>query len=465
MTLTLNAHRLVAWFLVAAVFSAGAQEVTVTSFQNLSTFGTEVYNDRIGNSRFFNGPNTDRVRVSTRVYPSPDTDVYPVLNSKDGKWYQSTNGALTTVSLSNTSMGALLDPQPLTFVGVTSGRGGGRSEYTATYNRANAAVAPLLAAWDATPFALTASNPSTLATPTKTWQAPDYDRFAMPAFVTDVKLTGGGLHPQLDWAVPAGGTAPTEVTIQVRRIDAESADRTRITSATFVHGASLAKDATTYSFNDIFSNATLAGFPSGLQFGQRYEIALQLDVRVGGLLQGRSRTFFELAPLANGGNEVAVYLPSVGPDGRFKFDVGVQQGQSIAIDPELAVGYDYAIGAGDPLFHSVKLPSVGDGQYEIWGWNGSSYSLQTALSAGTEYFFDGIGLARFRVTGIETSAGLNPADPTAFVTTLTFSGSGRFTGTMTPLTVTVVPEPASAGLLLAGLLAGGLLFTRRVRPG
>lgn len=251
----------------------------------------------------------------------------------------------------------------------------------------------------------------------------------------------------------------------MRRIDAESADRTRITSATFVHGASLAKDATTYSFNDIFSNATLAGFPSGLQFGQRYEIALQLDVRVGGLLQGRSRTFFELAPLANGGNEVAVYLPSVGPDGRFKFDVGVQQGQSIAIDPELAVGYDYAIGAGDPLFHSVKLPSVGDGQYEIWGWNGSSYSLQTALSAGTEYFFDGIGLARFRVTGIETSAGLNPADPTAFVTTLTFSGSGRFTGTMTPLTVTVVPEPASAGLLLAGLLAGGLLFTRRVRPG
>lgn len=195
MTLTLNAHRLVAWFLVAAVFSAGAEEVTVTSFQNLSTFGTEVYNDRIGNSRFFNGPNTDRVRVSTRVYPSPDTDVYPVLNSNDGKWYQSTNGALTTVSLSNTSMGALLDPQPLTFVGVTSGRGGGRSEYTATYNRANAAVAPLLAAWDATPFALTASNPSTLATPTKTWQAPDYDRFAMPAFVTDVKLTGGGLHP------------------------------------------------------------------------------------------------------------------------------------------------------------------------------------------------------------------------------------------------------------------------------
>ena len=465
MPLTLNAHRMVVGSLLAAAFSASAQEVTVTGFQNLTTFGTEVYNDRIGNSRFFNGPNTDRVRISTRVYPSPDTNVYPVFNPNDGKWYQSTNGAQTRVSLANPTMGTLLNPQALTFVGTTSGFGGGRSEYTWSYNRISAAVAPLLAAWDATPFSLTASNPSTLAMPTKTWQAPDYDRFALPAFVTDVKLTGGGLHPQLNWTVPTGGTAPTEVTIQVRRIDAESADRTRITSATFLHGASLAKEATSYSFNDVFSNATLAGFPTGLAFGQRYEIALQLDVRAGGLLQGRSRTFFELAPLANGGNEVAVFLPSVGTDGRFKFDVGVQQGQSIAIDPELAVGYDYAVGAGDPLFHSVKLPNVGDGQYEIWGWNGSSYSLQTALSAGTEYFFDGIGVARFRVMGIETSAGLNPADPTAFITTLTFSGAGRFTGTMTPLTVTVVPEPASAGLLLAGLLAGGLLFYRRVRPG
>ena len=55
----------------------------------------------------------------------------------------------------------------------------------------------------------------------------------------------------------------------------------------------------------------------------------------------------------------------------------------------------------------------------------------TGLAAGTEYFFAGTGVARFRIDGIETAAGLNPSDPTAFVTTLTFAGSGRFTGTMT----------------------------------
>jgi hypothetical protein len=436
-----------------------ADDPVITPFSNLITFSSEVYNDRIGNSRLFNGPNTDRVRISTRVYPSRDTDTFAVFNQMDGLWYQSTNGATTTVTLSHGSMGTLPDPQPLTFVGVTSGLGGGRSEFTTSYNRAAAAVAARLPDWDATPFQLTASNPLMgSGTTSVTYAAPDYDRFAMPSFVTDVKLTGDGVHPRLDWVVP-GGTTPTAVTIQVRRIDAESADRTHITQATIVHVASLPATASSYSFTDLFSNASLAGFPTGLEFGQRYEIALQLDVSSGGVLKGRSRTFFELAPLADGGNEVAVYLPSAGTDGRFKFDVAVLQGQSIAIDPELAVGYDYAIGSGDPQFRSVKLPDVGDGHYDLWLWNGDSFSLQSDLDAGTEYFFDGLGVDRFRITGIETTAGLNPSDPTAFVTTLSFAGNGRFTGTMTALTVTVVPEPSRVALTLAG----GLLLALRLR--
>lgn len=446
----------------AAGSGASATDPIVTSFSNLSTFASEVYNDRIGNSRFFNGPNTDRVRISTRVYPSPDTDVFAVQNTQNGLWYQSTNGAATTVTLTNAAMGSLANPRTLQFVGTTSGSGGGRSEYTTTYDRANPVVASLLSAWDTTPFSLTASNPLLAGGgKTVTYTAPDFDPNALPSFVTDVRLTGGGLAPRLDWTVPTGSVAPTAVTIQVRRIDAESADRSRITRATFLHGESLAASATSYTFGNTFSNATLPGFPTGLEFGQRYEIAVQLEVAVNGALKGRSRTFFELAPLANGGDQVAVYLPSAGPDGRLKFDVAVQQGQSIAIDPELAVGYDYAIGAGDPLFHSVKLPSVGDGKYGLWLWNGNGYSFQTGLDAGTEYFFDGQGVARFRIDGIETSAGLNPSDPTAFVTTLSFSGNGRFTGTMTPITVTVVPEPASLALWAAGLLFLGGRLRRR----
>ena len=430
-----------------------AADPIVVSFGGFSNLFSEVYNDRIGNSRFFNGPNTDRVRISTFVNPSPDTDAFAVLNPADGRWYRSTNGATTTLSLTNSAMGNLLAPQRMTFVGLKSGFGGGRSEYTWSYNRAGPAVAPLLAAWDATPFGLTAANPQ-LAGVNKTlsYTAADYDPSAMPAFVTDVRLTGGGLNPRIDWAVPAAGTTATAVHIQVRRIDAESVDRSRITSATLVHSQLLPSNATSFTFSELFSNASLPGFPSGLAIGTRYEIAVLLDVAAAGQTKGRSRTLFELAPLPAGGDQVAVYLPSVGPDGRFKFDIAVRQGESIAIDPEIAVGYDYAVGAGDPLFRSVRLPSVGDGQYALSLWNGSSYSFQSGLSAGTEYFFAGTGVGQFRIDGIETSAGLDPADPSAFVTTLSFASTGRFTGTMTPITVSVVPEPTTLALWATGLL-------------
>ena len=61
------------------------------------------------------------------------------------------------------------------------------------------------------------------------------------------------------------------------------------------------------------------------------------------------------------------------------------------------------------------------------------------------------GLSRFRVGDIETAAGLDPSNTTAFVTGLSFTGSGSFTGTQTPITVNVpdrVPEPPMLALLL-----------------
>ena len=378
----------------------------------------------------------------------------------DGLLYQSTNGAGTRVSVAHPDTPGLL-PFSSGFVGLRSGRGGAFGEYTFAFRRSSLTPAQLLA-WDTTPVLLTASNPTVTVGPSSiTYAAPDFDPAAVPNFARDVRLTGGGLQPRLDWTAPEGALPGDQTRIQVRRIDGESADRSRITRATLVHDQALAAGVTSYAFTDLFSNAGLAGFPSGLEAGRRYEIALVAERQVGDRVLGRARTFFELAPLAAGADEAAVFLPSVGPDGRFKFDVAVQLGQSIAIDPEVAVGYDYAIGEGDPLFRSVKLPSFGDGLYGLSLWDGTAYSFQTSLAAGTEYFFAGTGVARFRIDGIETAAGLNPSDPTAFVTTLTFAGSGRFTGTMTPITVTVVPEPASLALWAAGLLFVGGRLRRR----
>jgi hypothetical protein len=429
--------RLAALAFGALALSAHAQ-VTLTNF-NLSNPSIAVFNDRIGNSRFFAGPNTDRVRVSDFQSPSPDSDVFIATNSA-GLQFRSLNGGATVVTMTHPSFGALLpDPRPLTFVGLTSPGGGGRNEFTTSFNRANPVVAPLLDAWAATPFIVTASNPLAPNGITSiTVNAPPFDKDAMPGFVTDLTVTGGGVAPRLDWLIPAG-IVPSAVSLQVRRINSENADRTRITSATLVHVRNLAPTATSYTFGERFSNADLPGFPAGLVVGEKYEIAVQIDLATGGALKGRSRTLFEFTPLSGTSSGVAVFLPSIGPDGAFKFDITVSGSGTVVIDPEVAVGYIYEVGAGDPNFRSVSLPAIGDGRFTIEVFDAAlgAYRPGFAASANTTYDFIALGhpdgVAKFRVKGIEASAGLDPTNTTAFLTTVGFTAAGRFTGTMVPV--------------------------------
>jgi hypothetical protein len=132
----------------------------------------------------------------------------------------------------------------------------------------------------------------------------------------------------------------------------------------------------------------------------------------------------------------------------------------IFFDPIVSVGYDYSV-TGGPLFASVLIPSAlpqGDSNFilELPGFG--NYSLL----AGTTFNLLGVnplGFSDFRISDIDPAEMLDPTNPTAFVTGLTFTAPGTVTVTQNPITVSV-PEPSN--LLGLGLLGFGAFFTGKL---
>lgn len=167
-----------------------------------------------------------------------------------------------------------------------------------------------------------------------------------------------------------------------------------------------------------------------------------------------NRTFFDFT-LVDLPMEGDLFLPEVDyatGTPRFNFDNPVLANQIQYYDPLVAVGYDYLIGEGNPNFSSFILPMIGDGLFELWTFDDviSDYLFESFVAAQSLYTFGEMGVDRFRILGIEVSAALNPNDPTAFVTGLSFVSDGRFTGSMIPITqeIAAVPLPASLSLLV-----------------
>jgi hypothetical protein len=236
-----------------------------------------------------------------------------------------------------------------------------------------------------------------------------------------------------------------------------------------IHADAVAATATSYAIP-----ATLTGGGS-LALNNNYSIGFQvIETRNhvpftnnNAEILRRSNSFFAFTPTDASGPP-NVHLPQVAPDTDpndnrgpvYVFSVESVGPNSVTfIDPVVAVGYEYAIGLGDPNFASVLLPDIGDGVYDVFFDN-----LHHAVLADQQFFFPQGGVSAFTVLGIEPSAELDPNNVNAFVTGLTFVTEGSFTGTMTPLTQVVteaVPLPATVVLLGSGLAAMALCWRRR----
>lgn len=138
----------------------------------------------------------------------------------------------------------------------------------------------------------------------------------------------------------------------------------------------------------------------------------------------------------------------------------VRPGTLLWIDPPVAVGYDYSLvdASATQSFQSVVIGAhAGDDLFDVQWYSEALGTTQSAtVATGEELQLTG-GARSFSITGIEAEAQVDPANPLAFVTGLSFAEEGSVSVSQSALVIDYnplpVPEPGTYALMLAGLVA------------
>jgi hypothetical protein len=313
------------------------------------------------------------------------------------------------------------------------------------------------------PWTLTLQN----GTDTLTVQSPSIDTSNLAPTVTGMKATNlGSVTPTFTWDDPGGSNVEINVAIYDLSTVSEATDRPFIIFSDFVP-----LGETSYTVPDGVLD------PDGFYtFSVRSAVLRTADdlsdfdgTSLAGSYESLNARFFDFVT-GDVGDIPEAYLPQVDTSSGepvFIFNNLVSAGIVEFYDPLVAVGYDFAVGDGNPSFESMILPSLGDGIFELFLKDGEDFIFADWIEAGERYFFGPNGVSAFRILGIEPELGLDPFDNTAFAVGLSFVGDGRFTGTMKPIVVDYeapapVPLPATGWVFLTALaLLGGLKRRRR----
>ena len=231
-----------------------------------------------------------------------------------------------------------------------------------------------------------------------------------------------------------------------------TADPNAVSGDVFIYVYDLSKAAYPFQVN-VDPGTTSVTIPAGtLTAGDAYQysiafinqdIAFNPSLTIGDSSWSYTWGTFAISPPSSPASPL---LPDSSADGKFSFTDPVSASW---FDPVSADGYDYVLTGADFTAVSAPPPAYGFGPVKVIV-NGRVVDI---LDPGGTYDF-GPGINQFLLEGVRPE--VNPTDPSAFPTFLTFSGSP------TGLTITPVPEPQAWAMTLIGLGAlGGLLRSRR----